>query len=70
MAIEWKSVDIALFDMMPREKDNIVIVVEAKKRGSSCLTAKPQAESYVDKLESQKCKRLIVTDGIRFGNLF
>jgi hypothetical protein len=32
MAIEWCNVDIALFSQLPREDENLNIVVEAKKR--------------------------------------
>ena len=65
MAIEWKKVDIALFDQLPRENNNLSVVVEAKKKGFSCLTAISQAEGYAKGKEN--CKRLIVTDGLRYG---
>ena len=64
MAVEWNHVDIALFSNLPRKDDNLTVVVEAKRRGNSCLTAKSQAEEYA---RSKGCDRLIVTDGIRFG---
>ena len=67
MAVEWKGLDIALFDRMPRKDDHIVVVVEAKKRGNSCLTAKSQAETYAEQAGREHCKRLIVTDGLRYG---
>jgi hypothetical protein len=67
MAVEWHSVDIALFDRMPRTNDNLVVVVEAKKRGKGCLTAKSQAEYYAEQIGQEKCRRLIVTDGLRYG---
>ena len=65
MAIEWNNVDIALFDNLPRSAKNLSVVVEAKKKGKSCLSAFSQAESYA--LGKNKCKRLIVTDGLRYG---
>ncbi len=65
MAIEWNNVDIALFDDLPRSAKNVSVVVEAKKKGNSCLSAFSQAESYA--LGKKKCKRLIVTDGLRYG---
>jgi hypothetical protein len=40
-------------------------VVEAKKMDSSCLTAKSQAMMYAQ--GKNQCRRLIVTDGLRFG---
>ena len=34
MAVEWRKVDIALFDRMPRKDDHLVVVAEAKKGGN------------------------------------
>jgi hypothetical protein len=65
MAIEWHKVDIALFSQLPREDKNLNIVVEAKKKGNSCLSAKSQAQSYAQ--GKTNCNRLIVTDGLRYG---
>ena len=65
MAIEWRKVDLALFNQLPREDVNLAIVVEAKRKGNSCLTAKSQAQGYAQGKDN--CKRLIVTDGLRYG---
>ncbi len=65
MAVEWNNVDVALFNKLPRNDDNLSVVVEAKKKDNSCLSAKSQAESYAD--NKQNCQRLIVTDGLRYG---
>ena len=65
MAVEWRSVDLALFERLPREDESLRVVVEAKKMGSSCLSAVSQASQYADGRE--QCNRLIVTDGIRYG---
>jgi len=65
MAIEWHHVDIALFDNLPRKDENLSVVVEAKKKGNSCLTAQSQAQGYAQSRES--CKRLFVSDGLRYG---
>lgn len=65
MAVEWKKVDIALFNKLPRENGNLTIVVEAKKMNASCLSAMSQAQSYAQ--GKSGCKRLIVTDGLRYG---
>lgn len=65
MAIEWNNVDIALFNKLPRKDTNLNVVVEAKKKGNSCLTAFSQAQSYSEGKEN--CRRLIVTDGLRYG---
>ncbi len=65
MAIEWNKVDVALFNRLPRKDEALTVVVEAKKMGSSCLSAISQAQSYAESRPS--CNRVIVTDGIRFG---
>ena len=65
MAIEWNRIDIALFSDLPRKMDNLSIVAEVKRMDSSCLSAFEQAKSYA--LEARHCKRLIVTDGLRYG---
>ncbi len=65
MAVEWNKVDLALFDRLPRRDESLEVVVEAKKMGQSCLSAKSQAQRYAQ--GKTGCKRLIVTDGIRYG---
>ena len=65
MAIEWKRIDVALFSRLPREKGTLAAVVEAKKMNSSCRSGFIQAKDYA--MESEHCKRLIVTDGLRYG---
>jgi hypothetical protein len=65
MAVEWNRVDVALFENLPRSDNTLEIVVEAKKMNNSCLSAESQAKSYAK--EKPACKRLIVTDGLRYG---
>jgi len=65
MAIEWNKVDLALFGRLPRENHSLSVVVEAKKMNASCLSAASQAESYAR--GNPNCRRLIVTDGLRYG---
>ena len=65
MAIEWNRIDVALFSSLPRKDDHLSVAVETKKMGSSCLSAFPQARDYA--LERRSCRRLIVTDGLRYG---
>ncbi len=67
MAMEWNKIDIALFSHLPRNDQNLSVVVEAKKKGSSCLTAVSQAQSYAQAQGKESCKRLVVTDGLRYG---
>lgn len=66
-AIEWNHVDIALFNAIPRSAENLVGVVEAKRWGASCLSAQGQASAYVQKHGQQRCDRMVVTDGMRYG---
>lgn len=65
MAVEWRRVDVALFDKLPRENINLTVVVEAKKMNASCLSAMSQAQTYAQ--GKSECRRLIVTDGLRYG---
>jgi hypothetical protein len=65
MAVEWNRVDVALFADLPRGNDNLTVVVEVKKLNNSCLMAKSQAQDYA--LDRPNCRRLIVTDGLRYG---
>ena len=70
MAIEWSSVDVALFNILPRSDVNLSVVVEAKQKDRSCLNAKSQAQSYAEQDGRTSCSRLIVTDGVRYGVYF
>ncbi len=67
MAIEWANVDIALFRQLPRENGNLEVVVEAKKKDRACLTARSQAKAYAEQPGRERCNRLVVTDGLRYG---
>ena len=67
MAVEWNLIDIALFGRPPRVDNNLAVVVEAKKRGKACLTAEGQARDYALQTGREECRRLIVTEGIRYG---
>ena len=73
MAVEWsikrsnqnRRMDIALFGAMPRKDEHISTVVEVKKLGDACLPAVTQVRDCVAGLAA--CKRIIVTDGHRYG---
>lgn len=67
MSMEWNRVDIALFSRSRRKTENLISVVEAKKMDDSCLTAIGQARDYAQKHGSNLCKRLVVTDGVRYA---
>ena len=56
---------LRFFLRLPRSEDRLSVVIEAKKKDSSCLSAFPQARSYA--LEKKNCKRIIVSDGLRYG---
>ena len=70
MAVEWPikrkgRIDIALFGAMPRKDEHISTVVEVKRLGNACLPATSQALNYA--AGRVACKRIIVTDGHRYG---
>lgn len=67
MAVEWQNLDAALFRVLPRSDANLAVTVEIKQKGNACLSAKSQAEEYAEKLGGPECRRLIVTDGLRYG---
>ena len=59
------SADVVLYANGNRRDYEPIAIIEAKKFGSSCLTADTQARAYAAKLSD--VRRLIVTDGIRYG---
>ncbi len=67
MAVEWNRIDIGLFDRLPRADENLAVVVEVKKLGMSCLSANTQGAQYARGSGRERCSRLVVTDGIRYG---
>jgi hypothetical protein len=66
MAVQREYVDIALFDKLPRENTNLSIVVEAKKFKDPIKVAFSQAASYAEQEGRENCRRLILTDGIKY----
>ena len=71
MAVEWSvkggRIDVALFSRLPRDDKNLAVVVEAKKLDNAVLAAKSQAQRFSVQSGRDECRRLIVTDGIRYG---
>jgi len=67
MAVEWKSIDVALFSSMPPQDDTLACVVEAKLLGRSVFRAFEQAQEYACRAGRDHCGRLVLTDGIRYG---
>ncbi len=66
-AIEWRNIDIALFDRMPATDGTLQCVVEAKLMGRSVFSPVGQALDYALRGGREQCSRLIVTDGIRYA---
>jgi hypothetical protein len=65
-AVEWRHVDVALFDRMPANDSTLSCVVEAKLLKKSVFNPTGQARDYAKRPGREACKRLIVTDGIRY----
>jgi len=65
-AIEWNGIDIALFERMPPEDVTLTCVVEAKSLDKSVFSPLGQAKNYASGNGRDYCKRLVVTDGIRY----
>ncbi|MDD5281477.1 MAG: hypothetical protein PHC37_02090 [Candidatus Omnitrophica bacterium] len=65
-AIEWNGIDIALFDRLPSKDAFLRYIVEAKVFRSSVFKPFEQAADYARVKGREHCKRLIVTDGIRY----
>lgn len=66
MSIQWDYIDIGLFDRMPRATETLVAVGEAKKFGDPIRSAFRQAAEYAEKPGRDRCRRLILTDGLRY----
>ena len=66
VAVEWKRIDVALFDRPPTEAGNCIGIFEAKKLGSSLKHAFVQAKSYVEKCDLGRCQVIVTTDGQGF----
>jgi hypothetical protein len=67
MSVEWNRVDIALFDTLPRRDANLSVIVEAKRMDESCFKAVSQARDYALLEGREACRRLVVTDGVRYA---
>jgi hypothetical protein len=65
-AIEWRQIDVALFEEMPTNDSTLSCVVEAKLLGRSVFSPFGQARNYALQPGRERCRRLIVTDGIRY----
>lgn len=66
-AVEWNRVDVALFSGMPSADATLTCVVEAKLLGRSVFSPFGQALAYAVRDGRENCRRLVVTDGIRYA---
>lgn len=66
-AIEWRNVDIALFEQMPSDDATLSCVIEVKSLNRSVFSSLGQAKDYATGKGRNHCKRLVVTDGIRYA---
>jgi len=64
IAVEWRRIDVALFNTLPRTPENCRFVIEAKRLGTGLEGARRQAENYVARLGV--LRDVIVTDGFRY----
>lgn len=64
IGVKWEKVDVVLFSKLPRSRETVKFVVEAKRLGAGIEGALEQAKSYVNAL-GVKCD-VVVTDGIRY----
>lgn len=66
-AVQWHYIDVALFSKMPPTDATLACVVEAKLLGRSVFSPTGQAVDYALRAGREQCKKLIVTDGIRYA---
>ncbi len=66
-AVEWNAIDVALFDSVPRRDGSLAIVVEVKGLHAPILRAFDQALGYAREQRRDACRRLILTNGFRYG---
>jgi hypothetical protein len=64
IAVEWRRIDVALFDALPRTPENCRLVIEAKRLGTGLVGARKQAKVYVETLGVPR--DVVVTDGFRY----
>lgn len=64
IAVEWRRIDVTLFDALPRRPETCRFVIETKRLGRGLEGARRQAEDYVSKLGVPR--DVVVTDGFRY----
>lgn len=64
IAVEWRRIDVALFETLPRTPESCRFVIEAKRLGTGLAPARKQAEDYVAGLGVSR--DVVVSDGFRY----
>lgn len=64
VGIQWRRIDVALFDALPRSPESCRFVMEAKRLTAGVDGALEQAQRYVGELGSPR--DIVVTDGVRY----
>jgi hypothetical protein len=64
VAVEWRDIDVILFDKLPRNPQNVRMVLELKRFGSGIEGALLQAQGYCKALAIER--DVVVADGIRY----
>jgi len=64
IAVEWRRIDVGLFETLPRTPEYCLFVIEAKRLGTGLASARKQAEDYVAAL-GVSCD-VVVSDGFRY----
>jgi hypothetical protein len=66
LAIEWRRIDLAIFNRTPTSESNCRLICEAKAMGHGLQDCREQAESYVENLDLKNCGKILLADGGRF----
>lgn len=64
IGLEWRRIDVALFDRLPRSPENCRLVIEAKRLGVGVEGHLQQAVDYLTGLGIRR--DVVVTDGLRY----
>jgi hypothetical protein len=64
IGIQWRYVDVTLFERLPRSPENVRFIMEAKGLGAGVEGALEQGKGYLAQLGIQR--DIVVTDGIRY----
>ena len=66
LAVEWRNIDIAVFNGTPTDERTCKLVCEAKTPGHGLQNVPQQAMGYVAKKKLSACDKILVTNGQRF----